>query len=73
MDCQNLWYHALIFQKTVLIFTKSFLNFRSDTIEKQGTSDLRSYFSIVLAYVVLQDCGVTYLWEEQNPAFGPVP
>ena len=42
-DSLNLRSCGTIYPKTVLIFPKNFLNFRSDTIEKYGVISLSSY------------------------------
>ena len=68
-NCQNLKNYGSISQKIVLIFPEKFLNFRSDTIEKQSTINLDSYIYKSNASVVLCDSEVTFLWEGKDVAF----
>ena len=71
MDCQNLWCRGSISPKTVLIFPKNFLKFRSDLVEKQSIINFGSYSSKSYASVVLGDSEVTFQREGEDAAFCP--
>ena len=60
---------SMIQQKSVLIFPLNILEFRSDTIEKQGVRNLSSYSSKIYTSVVLCDSEVTFLRERRMQHF----
>ena len=59
----------IVFPKAVLIFLKNFLDFMSDTTEKQVIINLSSFSNNSYAFIVLCDSEVTYLGEGENAAF----
>ena len=61
-ESQNLGSCGLIFPKTILIVSKTFLNFKSDTIEEQKTTNLNSHSSKSFTSVVPCDSKVIFLW-----------
>ena len=65
----NLWGCGVISLKTILIFPKNFLVFRSDIIKKQGIINLSSYNSKSNASLVLSDSKVAFLREGEDAAF----
>ena len=71
MDSQNLSPCGSISPKAVLIFPKNFLDFRSDTVEKQGIIKLSSYSGKIYTSVVLSNSEVTFLGEGNDAAFRP--
>ena len=68
MNSQNL-NDVLISLKTILIFPKNFLIFRSDMIEKHGILSLSTYSN--KSSVVLSNSVVIFLGEEDDAAFCP--
>ena len=71
-DCQNLWGFGVIPSKAILIFLKSFLDFRSYMIEKQGIINLSSYSSLSYTFVVLWDSLVSFLGEKEGCNFSSI-
>ena len=55
--------------KVVQTFSKNFLDFRLNTIEKQGIINLISSSSKPNASIVLSDSEATFLWNGKNSAF----
>ena len=65
MNIQNLWRFRSISPKSVLILPKNFLNFRLDTIEKQGIINRSSYSSKShVSEVFFYDSEITFLKED---------
>ena len=64
MIYQNLWGYETIPTKVIQIFSKNFLDFRPDTIEKQFIKNLSSY-----APVVFSDFKVAFLGKEKVQPF----
>ena len=58
-----------ISSKTVLIYSKDFLNLWSDTTEKPGIINLSSYDSKSYDFVVLSDYEFAVLRKEKNATF----
>ena len=65
MNVQNPLSSGLISLKVVLVIPKNFLDFKSDTIEKQGIKNLRSYSCKSNISAVLSDSEVTFLREDE--------
>ena len=63
-DSQNLWCGSIVL-KSILIFKNNFLDFRFDTIEKQGIINLSSYGTKSKACVVLSDSDVAFLGKRE--------
>ena len=62
-DCQNLRCCGLVSLKIIMIFPKNFLDFRSDTVEKQSIINFISYRSKSYTFPVLGDSEVTFFRE----------
>ena len=54
------------FMEQFLIFPKNFLDFKSDTIEKQGNKNLSSYSHRIYVSAVLSDSKVAFHGEEKD-------
>ena len=70
-DSKNLLCWRSISAKTVPIFSKNFLDFRSDMSEKQGIINLSSYSNKSYTSVVLWDSEVTFPSKEKDAGFRP--
>ena len=59
----------MISLKVILIFSKNFLDFRSDTVEKMVITNLRRYSSKNYASVIFSAVKVAFLGEREDAAF----
>ena len=68
-DCQNLWNCGSISPKTVLIFSKNFLNFWFNEIEEQSIINLSYYRNKSYALVVFAILGLPFLEKRRIQPF----
>ena len=69
MNIHNLWSCGSTSPKTVLIFPKNFLDFRSDTIEKQNVINLNGYGCKIYGSVAFGDSKVSSFGEGNDAVF----
>ena len=71
MIWQNLWGCGSISLKTVLIFTREFLCFRFDTVEKDSIINLSNYNRKSYTSVLPSDSNVNFLGGKEDAPFDP--